>query len=52
TFACVNLLLPERFTGDAGPSATHIWHSVYDERCFSDQDYSLTAHTPLLQPPV
>lgn len=34
-------LNPERFTGYAGPSAHHVWQTIYDENCFGLSEGSL-----------
>lgn len=38
-------LNPERFTGYAGPSAHHVWQTIYEENCFGLSEASLdTTH--------
>ena len=34
-------LNPERFTGYAGPSAHHVWQTIYEENCFGLSEASL-----------
>jgi hypothetical protein len=34
-------LNPERFTGYAGPSAHHVWQTIYEENCFGLSESSL-----------
>jgi ERO1-like protein alpha len=38
-------LNPERFTGYAGPSAHHVWQTIYEENCFGLSEASLDTTT-------
>ncbi|KNZ72927.1 Endoplasmic oxidoreductin-1 [Termitomyces sp. J132] len=37
-------LVPERYTGYAGPNAHRIWRSIYNENCFGLSEMSLMDH--------
>ena len=39
-------LNPERFTGYAGPSAHHVWQTIYEENCFGLSEGSLDSPNP------
>lgn len=39
-------LNPERFTGYAGPSAHHVWQTIYEENCFGLSEGALDSPNP------
>jgi hypothetical protein len=34
-------VVPEQFTGYAGPSAHRVWRSIYEENCFGLSEFNL-----------